>query len=56
MIDVDGNRFPDCHAETAVVAAGRSHPKVVRIQEQAAKLIPMSGTNFYSENMALLAE
>ncbi len=57
VIDVDGNRFLDCNAGIAVVATGHSHPKVVRaIQEQAAKLIHMSGTDFYYENMVLLAE
>ena len=54
---VDGNRFLDCNAGIAVVATGHAHPKVVRaIQEQAAKLIHMSGTDFYYENMVLLAE
>ena len=57
VIDADGNRFLDCNAGIAVVATGHSHPKVVRaIQEQAAKLIHMSGTDFYYENMVLLAE
>jgi 4-aminobutyrate aminotransferase len=57
VIDVDGNRFLDCNAGIAVVATGHSHPRVVRaIQEQAAKLIHMSGTDFYYENMVLLAE
>jgi 4-aminobutyrate aminotransferase len=40
-----------------VVAAGHCHPHVVRaIQEQAARLIHMSGTDFYYENMVQLAE
>ena len=57
VVDVDGNRFLDCNAGIAVVATGHSHPKVVRaIQEQAARLIHMSGTDFYYENMVLLAE
>lgn len=55
--DVDGNRFLDMNAGIAVVAAGHCHPRVVAaIQEQAAKLIHMSGTDFYYENMVLLAE
>src|SRR5215471_17565280 len=55
--DVDGNRFLDFNAGIAVVAAGHCHPKVVRaIQDQAAKLIHMSGTDFYYENLVLLAE
>ena len=55
--DVDGNRFLDCNAGIAVVASGHCHPKVVAaIREQAAKLIHMSGTDFYYENMVQLAE
>ncbi len=50
--DPDGNRFLDFAAGIAVVATGHCHPKVVKaIQEQAAKLIHMSGTDFYYENM-----
>src|SRR5258706_4898702 len=55
--DVDGNRFLDCSAGIAVVATGHCHPKVVEaIQQQAARLIHMSGTDFYYENMVTLAE
>jgi 4-aminobutyrate aminotransferase len=55
--DPDGNRFLDCNAGIAVVAAGHCHPKVVEaIREQAGKLIHMSGTDFYYENMVALAE
>src|SRR5580700_6128856 len=55
--DVDGNRFLDCNAGIAVVAAGHCHPKIVEaIREQAGKLIHMSGTDFYYENMVQLAE
>src|ERR1017187_5570573 len=55
--DVDGNRFLDFNAGIAVVATGHCHPKVVdAIQKQAAKLIHMSGTDFYYENMVELAE
>src|SRR5882757_9352322 len=55
--DVDGNRFLDFNAGIAVVATGHCHPQVVRaIQEQAARLIHMSGTDFYYENMVTLAE
>ena len=55
--DVDGNQFLDCSAGIAVVATGHCHPKVVEaIQRQAAKLIHMSGTDFYYENMVDLAE
>jgi 4-aminobutyrate aminotransferase len=55
--DVDGNRFLDFNAGIAVAAAGHCHPRVVQaIQEQAARLIHMSGTDFYYEEMAELAE
>lgn len=55
--DVDGNRFLDCNAGIAVVATGHCHPRVVRaIREQAGRLIHMSGTDFYYENMVQLAE
>lgn len=55
--DIDGNRFLDFNAGIAVCATGHCHPKVVKaIQDQAAKLIHMSGTDFYYENMVALAE
>jgi 4-aminobutyrate aminotransferase len=55
--DVDGNRFLDMNAGIAVVAAGHCHPRIVEaIREQAGKLIHMSGTDFYYENMVELAE
>jgi 4-aminobutyrate aminotransferase len=55
--DVDGNRFLDLNAGIAVVAAGHAHPNVVRaVQEQAARFLHMSGTDFYYENMVELAE
>jgi len=55
--DVDGNRFLDFNAGIAVVATGHCHPKVVEaIQQQALRLIHMSGTDFYYENMVTLAE
>ena len=48
--DVDGNRFLDFTAGIAVTATGHCHPKVVAaIQDQAARLIHMSGTDFYYE-------
>src|SRR3954465_3026352 len=50
VVDVDGNRFLDCAAGIAVVATGHCHPSVVKaIQDQAARLIHMSGTDFYYE-------
>jgi 4-aminobutyrate aminotransferase len=55
--DLDGNRFLDFNAGIAVCATGHCHPQVVRaIQEQAAKLLHYSGTDFYYENMVTLAE
>src|SRR6266705_402138 len=55
--DVDGNRFLDCSAGIAVVATGHCHPHVVEaIQRQAARLIHMSGTDFYYKSMMDLAE
>jgi 4-aminobutyrate aminotransferase len=55
--DVDGNRFLDFSAGIAVVSTGHCHPRVVAaIQKQAARLIHMSGTDFYYENMVTLAE
>src|SRR5690242_10823684 len=55
--DVDGNRFLDFNAGIAVVSTGHCHPEVVgAIQEQAARLIHMSGTDFYYEELAALAE
>ena len=55
--DVDGNRFLDFNAGIAVVATGHCHPRVVEaIQKQAARLIHMSGTDFYYKEMVALAE
>ena len=55
--DVDGNRFLDFNAGIAVASTGHCHPRIVKaIQEQAARLIHMSGTDFYYENMVELAE
>jgi 4-aminobutyrate aminotransferase len=55
--DVDGNRFLDFNAGIAVVSTGHCHPRVVAaIQHQAERLIHMSGTDFYYENMVELGE
>ena len=55
--DVDGNMFLDFAAGIAVCSTGHCHPRVVAaIQEQAADLIHMSGTDFYYENMPRFAE
>jgi 4-aminobutyrate aminotransferase len=57
MEDVDGNEFLDFSAGIAVTSTGHCHPKVVKaIQEQAAELIHMSGTDFYYEGMPALAQ
>jgi 4-aminobutyrate aminotransferase len=54
--DVDGNIFLDFNAGIAVCSTGHCHPDVVRaIQDQAARLIHMSGTDFYYEGMPVLA-
>ena len=55
--DVDGNIFLDFAAGIAVVATGHCHPQVVAaIQQQAAELIHMSGTDFYYQSLAELAQ
>jgi len=55
--DVDGNVFLDFSAGIAVVSTGHCHPDVVRaVQQQAATLIHMSGTDFYYPLLAQLAE
>ncbi|HEX8163888.1 MAG TPA: acetyl ornithine aminotransferase family protein [Pyrinomonadaceae bacterium] len=56
VTDVDGNVFLDCNAGVAVCSTGHCHPEVVRaIQDQAAKLIHMCGTDYYYEHMPALA-
>lgn len=55
--DVDGNLFLDFTAGIAVTSTGHCHPKVVAaIQDQSAKLLHMSGTDFYYEPQIDLAE
>jgi 4-aminobutyrate aminotransferase len=57
MEDVDGNLFLDFTAGIAVTATGHCHPKVTAaIQDQAAKLLHMSGTDFYYEPQIDLAQ
>ena len=54
--DVDGNIFLDCNAGVAVCSTGHCHPEVVRaIQDQAATLIHMCGTDYYYRQMPDLA-
>jgi 4-aminobutyrate aminotransferase len=55
--DVDGNLFLDFTAGIAVTATGHCHPHVVAaIQDQATKLLHMSGTDFYYEPQIDLAQ
>jgi 4-aminobutyrate aminotransferase len=55
--DVDGNTFYDFAAGIAVCATGHAHPKVREaIQNQAGKLIHMSGTDFYYAEQVDLAQ
>src|SRR5581483_1004922 len=55
--DVDGNLFLDFTAGIAVTATGHCHPEVVAaIQDQAGKLLHMSGTDFYYEPQIDLAQ
>ena len=57
VTDVDGNVFLDCNAGVAVCSTGHCHPEVVRaIQDQAAQLIHMCGTDYYYSGMPDLAK
>ncbi len=57
VTDVDGNVFLDCNAGVAVCSTGHCHPEVVRaIQDQAAELIHMCGTDYYYSGMPVLAK
>lgn len=57
MVDVDGNRFLDFTAGIAVTNTGHCHPHVVAaVQDQAGKLLHMSGTDFYYRPQIELAE
>ncbi len=55
--DPDGNEFLDFNAGIAVCSTGHCHPEVVAaIEQQARRLIHMSGTDFYYSPMPDLAE
>src|SRR5881409_2059917 len=55
--DVDGNTFLDCNAGVAVCSTGHCHPEVVKaIQDQAAQLIHICGTDYYYRQMPELAQ
>jgi len=57
VTDVDGNTFLDFTSGIAVCSTGHAHPRVVAaIVDQAQKFIHMSGTDFYYEIQADLAE
>src|ERR1700758_2452334 len=57
VTDVDGNEFLDFAAGIAVNSTGHCHPEVVKaIQNQAAQLLHISGTDFYYEHMTDLAD
>ncbi len=57
ITDPDGNSFLDMAAGIAVCSTGHCHPAVVKaIQDQAARLIHMSGTDFYYRPEIELAE
>jgi 4-aminobutyrate aminotransferase len=57
VTDVDGNIFLDCNAGVAVCSTGHCHPEVVKaIQDQAAELIHMCGTDYYYRHMPALAQ
>jgi len=56
ITDPDGNEFLDFSAGIATTSTGHCHPQVVAaIQEQAARLIHMSGTDFYYPAQGRLA-
>jgi 4-aminobutyrate aminotransferase len=56
VTDVDGNIFLDCNAGVAVCSTGHCHPEIVRaIQNQAAELIHICGTDYYYRHMPELA-
>jgi len=57
VTDVDGNVFLDCNAGVAVCSTGHCHPEIVQaIQQQAAQLIHMCGTDYYYRHMPQLAK
>ena len=55
--DIDGNRYVDFTTGIAVLSTGHAHPQVVKaIQDQAARYLHMSGTDFYEPMQVQLAE
>ena len=56
ITDVDGNRFLDFTAGIAVCTTGHCHPRIVKaVQEQAARMIHICGSDFYSPGYGELA-
>jgi 4-aminobutyrate aminotransferase len=56
ITDADGNVFLDCNAGVAVCSTGHCHPEVVRaIQDQAASMIHICGTDYYHRHLPELA-
>lgn len=56
ITDADGNLFLDANAGVAVCSTGHCHPEIVAaINEQAAKMIHVCGTDYYYEGMPALA-
>jgi 4-aminobutyrate aminotransferase len=57
ITDPDGNEFLDMTSGIAVCSTGHCHPEIVAtIQDQASKLIHMSGTDFYYPSQGELAK
>ncbi len=57
ITDVDGKTYLDFGAGFAVVATGHCHPEVSRaVNQQAKKLIHISGSDFYYQPQVTLAE
>ncbi len=55
--DIDGQRYIDFTSGIAVLSTGHAHPQVVKaVQDQAAKYLHMSGTDFYEPLQVKLAE
>lgn len=55
--DVDGNQFIDFAAGIAVLSTGSTHPSVVKaVEDQSARFLHFSYTDFYYENITDLSE
>src|ERR1700747_2322776 len=57
VTDVDGNEFFDFSAGIAVTSTGHCNTEVVApIKKTGGRVITLSGTDFYYENLPALAE